>query len=184
MILVLTLNKVRNRNMITKPVFLCGYTSSGKTTVGKELAKQLGVPFFDTDTLLEEQTGQTPQQLFAEKGEACFRDLEHEIARQASCYPPCVISTGGGMLASERNGKLLSEAGTIIYLNRPFEDCYRSLMQTPERPLIKNNTKEELRERYEKRAVSYQTYADFTVKNDRTPQQTAKRILALLGTHA
>ena len=60
MILVLTLNKVRNRNMITKPVFLCGYTSSGKTTVGKELAKQLGVPFFDTDTLLEEQTGQTP----------------------------------------------------------------------------------------------------------------------------
>ncbi|RHV90247.1 hypothetical protein DXA97_00730 [Clostridium sp. OF09-36] len=88
MILVLTLNKVRNRNMITKPVFLCGYTSSGKTTVGKELAKQLGVPFFDTDTLLEEQTGQTPQQLFAEKGEACFRDLEHEIARQASCYPP------------------------------------------------------------------------------------------------
>ena len=55
--------------MITKPVFLCGYTSSGKTTVGKELAKQLGVPFFDTDTLLEEQTGQTLQ-FFAEKGEA------------------------------------------------------------------------------------------------------------------
>ena len=45
--------------MITKPVFLCGYTSSGKTTVGKELAKQLGVPFFDTDKLLEQQAGQT-----------------------------------------------------------------------------------------------------------------------------
>lgn len=53
--------------MITKPVFLCGYTSSGKTTVGKELAKQLGVPFFDTDKLLEQQAGQTPQQVFAEK---------------------------------------------------------------------------------------------------------------------
>ena len=84
------------------------------------------------------------------------------------------------MLISERNGKLLSEAGTIIYLNRPFEDCYRSLMQNPERPLIKNNTKEELRERYEKRAVSYQTYTDFTVKNDRTPKLTAQRILAFL----
>ena len=81
--------------MITKPVFLCGYTSSGKTTVGKELAKQLGVSFFDTDELLARQAGQTPQQIFAEKGEAYFRDLEHEIARQTSAYPPCVISTGG-----------------------------------------------------------------------------------------
>ena len=166
--------------MITKPVFLCGYTSSGKTTVGKELAKQLGVPFFDTDKLLEQQTGQTPQQIFAEKGESYFRDLEHEIARQTTTYPPCVISTGGGMLIAERNGKLLSEHGTIIHLNRPFEDCYRSLMQNPDRPLIKNNTKEELRERYEKRAVSYQAYADFTVKNDRTPKLTAQRIMAFL----
>ena len=168
--------------MITKPVFLCGYTSSGKTTVGKELAKQLGVPFFDTDKLLEQQAGQTPQQVFAEKGEAYFRDLEHEIAQKTAAYPPCVISTGGGMLTAERNGTLLSKAGTIIYLNRPFEDCYRSLMQTPDRPLIKNNTKEELLERYKKRAVFYQTYADFTVKNDRTPQMTARRILAFLET--
>lgn len=168
--------------MITKPVFLCGYTSSGKTTVGKELARQLGVPFFDTDELLAEQAGQTPQQVFAEKGEAYFRDLEHEIARQTCTYPPSVISTGGGMLTSKRNGKLLSECGTIIYLNRPFEACYRSLMQNPDRPLIKNNTKEELRERYEKRAVSYQAYADFTIKNDRTPKLTAQRILALLET--
>lgn len=166
--------------MITKPVFLCGYTSSGKTTVGKELAKQLGVPFFDTDKLLEQQAGQTPQQVFAEKGEVYFRDLEHEIARQTAAYPPCVISTGGGMLTSARNGELLSAAGTIVYLNRPFEACYRSLMQNPDRPLIKNNTKEELRERYEKRAVSYRAYADFTVKNDRTPQMTAQRILAFL----
>lgn len=168
--------------MITKPVFLCGYTSSGKTTVGKELAKQLGVPFFDTDKLLEQQAGQTPQQVFAEKGESYFRDLEHEIALQTADYPPCVISTGGGMLTSERNGTLLSQAGTIVYLNRPFEACYRSLMQNPNRPLIKNNTKEELRERYEKRAVSYRTYADFTVKNDSTPQLTAHRILEFLKT--
>lgn len=167
--------------MITKPVFLCGYTSSGKTTVGKELAKQLGVPFFDTDKLLEQQAGQTPQQVFAEKGESYFRDLEHEL--------PCRLPTiplrhlyGGGMLTSERNGTLLSQAGTIVYLNRPFEACYRSLMQNPDRPLIKNNTKEELRERYEKRAVSYRTYADFTVKNDSTPQLTAHRILEFLKT--
>lgn len=50
---------------LTKPIFLCGYTSSGKTTIGKELARQLDVPFYDTDELITSQTGQTPQQIFA-----------------------------------------------------------------------------------------------------------------------
>ena len=68
------------------------------------------------------------------------------------------------MLTFSRNGDLLSKAGTIIYINRPFEDCYNSLMKNPDRPLMKNNTKEELLDRYNKRAVSYQAYAAFTVK--------------------
>ena len=154
---------------LTKPIFLCGYTNSGKTTIGKELARQLDVPFYDTDELITSQTGQTPQQIFASQGNEAFRNIEHEITKQVSSYPPCVISTD-----------LLSKAGTIIYLNRPFEDCYKSLMRNPDRPLIKNNTKEELLDRYNKRAVSYEAYAAFTVKNDRTPQATARHIIELL----
>ena len=149
---------------LTKPIFLCGYTNSGKTTIGKELARQLDVPFYDTDELITSQTGQTPQQIFASQGNEAFRNIEHEITKQVSSYPPCVIS----------------KAGTIIYLNRPFEDCYKSLMRNPDRPLIKNNTKEELLDRYNKRAVSYEAYAAFTVKNDRTPQATARHIIELL----
>ena len=164
------------------PIILCGFTSSGKTTIGKLLSEQLGLPFYDTDQMLIEHYKMTIPEIFAKGGESLFRDYEHEIARQVCGLGPSVVSTGGGMLISERNGKLLSEAGTIIYLNRPFEACYRSLMQNPDRPLIKNNTREELRERYEKRAVSYQTYADFTVKNDRTPQLTAQRIVEFLKT--
>ena len=164
------------------PIILCGFTSSGKTTIGKLLSEQLGLPFYDTDQMLIEHYKMTIPEIFSEGGESLFRDYEHEIARQVCGLGPSVVSTGGGMLISERNGKLLSEAGTIIYLNRPFEACYRSLMQNPDRPLIKNNTREELRERYEKRAVSYQTYADFTVKNDRTPQLTAQRIVEFLKT--
>ena len=164
------------------PIILCGFTSSGKTTIGKLLSEQLGLPFYDTDQMLIEHYKMTIPEIFSEGGESLFRDYEHEIARQVCGLGPSVVSTGGGMLISERNGKLLSEAGTIIYLNRPFEACYRSLMQNPDRPLIKNNTREELRERYEKRAFSYQTYADFTVKNDRTPQLTAQRIVEFLKT--
>ena len=74
--------------MITKPIFLCGYTSSGKTTIGKELAKQLHVPFYDTDKLITVKTGHTPQEIFAEKGDAYFRDTEHEIAKEVAFYPP------------------------------------------------------------------------------------------------
>lgn len=166
--------------MITKSIFLCGYTSSGKTTIGKELAKQLHVPFYDTDKLITVKTGHTPQEIFAEKGDAYFRDTEHEIAKEVASYPPCVVSTGGGMLTFSRNGDLLSKAGTIIYINRPFEDCYNSLMKNPDRPLIKNNTKEELLDRYNKRAVSYQAYAAFAVKNDQTPSLTARHIIDLL----
>lgn len=165
---------------LTKPIFLCGYTNSGKTTIGKELARQLDVPFYDTDELITSQTGQTPQQIFASQGNEAFRNIEHEITKQVSSYPPCVISTGGGLLTYSRNGDLLSKAGTIIYLNRPFEDCYKSLMRNPDRPLIKNNTKKELLDRYNKRAVSYEAYAAFTVKNDRTPQATARHIIELL----
>ncbi len=166
---------------LTKPLFICGYTSSGKTTIGKELARQLGVPFYDTDELITSQTGQTPQQLFAAGGNEAFRNIEHEITKQVSTYPPCVVSTGGGLLTYSHNGDLLSKAGTIIHLSRSFEDCYKSLMRNPDRPLIKNNTKEELLDRYNKRAVSYEAYAAFTVKNDRTPQETARCIIELLS---
>ena len=82
---------------LTKPIFLCGYTNSGKTTIGKELARQLDVPFYDTDELITSQTGQTPQQIFASQGNEAFRNIEHEITKQVSSYSPCVISTGGGL---------------------------------------------------------------------------------------
>ena len=72
---------------LTKPIFLCGYTSSGKTTIGKELARQLDVPFYDTDELITSQTGQTPQQIFASQGNEAFRNIEHEITKQVQLSP-------------------------------------------------------------------------------------------------
>ena len=99
---------------LTKPIFLCGYTNSGKTTIGKELARQLDVPFYDTDELITSQTGQTPQQIFASQGNEAFRNIEHEITKQVSSYPPCVISTGGGL--SQRRSSLQSR---YHYLLKP-----------------------------------------------------------------
>ncbi len=166
---------------LNHPIILCGYTSCGKTTTGMLLARQLGIPFYDTDQMLSSQNHMSIPELFAKSGEACFRDLEHEIAKQVSTLGPCVVSTGGGMLAAERNAKILSDCGTIIYIRRPFADCYASLSRQPERPLFRNHTKKELEESYRNREVAYQKYAAATIKNDRTPEDAVRQILSALG---
>ena len=109
------------------PIILCGFTSSGKTTIGKLLSEQLGLPFYDTDQMLIEHYKMTIPEIFAEGGESLFRDYEHEIARQVCGLGPSVVSTGGGMLTFDRNGEILEKSGTIFYIDRPFEDCYRYL---------------------------------------------------------
>lgn len=91
------------------PIIICGFTSSGKTTIGKLLSEQLGLPFYDTDQMLIEHYKMTIPEIFAEGGESLFRDYEHEIARQVCGLGPSVVSTGGGMLTFDRNGKILAE---------------------------------------------------------------------------
>ena len=101
------------------PIILCGFTSSGKTTIGKLLSEQLGLPFYDTDQMLIEHYKMTIPEIFAEGGESLFRDYEHEIARQVCGLGPSVVSTGGGMLTFDRNGEILEKSGTIFYIDRP-----------------------------------------------------------------
>ena len=73
------------------PIILCGFTSSGKTTIGKLLSEQLGLPFYDTDQMLIEHYKMTIPEIFAEGGESLFRDYEHEIARQVCGLGPSVV---------------------------------------------------------------------------------------------
>lgn len=165
---------------ISKPIILCGFTSSGKTTVGELLAQQLCVPFYDTDQMLIEQNQMTIKEIFAKGGEALFRDLEHEIARQVCSLGPSVISTGGGMLTYERNAELLSAHGTIFYIDRSFENCYQSLAKQPDRPLYKNHTKEEMEETYRSRVEKYMRSAVLAVKNNSTPEDAVHQIYTYL----
>ena len=147
------------------PIILCGFTSSGKTTIGKLLSEQLGLPFYDTDQMLIEHYKMTIPEIFAKGGESLFRDYEHEIARQVCGLGPSVVSTGGGMLT---------------YIDRPFEDCYRNLALHPERPLFKNHTKEEIENTYLTRRGLYKKYAKYDIPNTKGPQDAVEKICALL----
>ncbi len=162
------------------PIILCGFTSSGKTTIGKLLSEQLGLPFYDTDQMLIEHYKMTIPEIFAKGGESLFRDYEHEIAHQVCGLGPSVVSTGGGMLTFDRNGEILEKSGTIFYIDRPFEDCYRNLALHPERPLFKNHAKEEIENTYLTRRGLYKKYAKYDIPNTKGPQDAVEKICALL----
>lgn len=169
---------------LKRPVILCGFTSSGKTTIGNLLAEKLNVPFYDTDQMLIEKNQMTIKEIFAKGGEALFRDMEHEIAKQVCLLGPSVVSTGGGMLTFERNGALLTEYGLVIYIDRPFDACYQSLSQHPDRPLFKNHTRGEVESSYNERRAMYLAYASHTVKNDSTCEDAVNAICTILESYS
>ena len=163
-------------------LILCGYTSSGKTTVGKLLAQKLGLPFYDTDQMLIAQNHMTIPEIFAQGGEDLFRNLERKIVNQVCTFHTAVVSTGGGMLTLEENALALSRHGLIIYLHRSFDACYQNLAQHPERPLFQTHTRDELAASYDKRSVTYQKYAAVTVDNNGLPEKAVDQILFFLNT--
>lgn len=167
---------------LNQPIILCGYTSSGKTTIGTLLAGKLHYDFYDTDQMLIKQSQMTIPEIFAKGGEKLFRNLERKIVNQICLLGSCVVSTGGGMLAIEENAHILSAHGLIIYINRPFESCYQSLALHPERPLFQNHTKDELAITYQKRADIYSKYAAFAIENSRSPECAVMAIYDFLKT--
>lgn len=151
-------------------IVLTGMPGSGKSTVGKLLAKQLERPFLDTDALIEEKTGQTPGQIIATRGEAAFRDLESQVIEETASQTGCVIATGGGAVLRRENVSLLQRNGRLFFLNRPVEQ----LLPTADRPL--SSTKEAIMRRFAERYPIYTATADVVIENSTTPEAAALRV--------
>lgn len=163
-----------------KPIILCGFMNSGKTTIGAPLARQLGYGFTDTDQLLVLHSKMTISEMFKKGGEPYFRDQEHEIAKKVCHMEKSVISTGGGMLTFERNSRLLSEHGIIVYIHKEFEECYNRLICQPGRPIAAGKSKAEMQEMYESRIPLYQKYAAVTLINNGTVNDAVEYIISKL----
>jgi shikimate kinase len=116
-------------------LYLVGMMGAGKSTVGKRLASRLGYRFLDTDSLIEQTAGQRISQIFAECGEAVFRDLETQVLGQVATYGRLVVATGGGVVLRSQNWSYLQQ-GVVIWLDASLEQLQQRLEKDRTRPLL------------------------------------------------
>lgn len=122
-----------------KNIVLLGFMGTGKTGVGRQLAQDLGREFVEMDALIEEREKTTINDIFAEKGEAYFRALECEIARQLAARQGLVVSAGGGVVLNRSNVQALEESGILICLQAAPEEIYRRVVRETQRPLLRGS---------------------------------------------
>lgn len=151
-------------------IVLSGMPASGKSTVGKIVAENLGRELIDTDRLIVERYGDIPT-IFKEKGERYFRDLESEIIKEVSALSGKVISLGGGAILRAENVAALRQNGAIFFIDRSPE----FLIPTDDRPLA--DKKEKIMRLYNRRIDTYMNTADFIIDGDCDPEDVADSII-------
>lgn len=127
-------------------IFLIGYMGAGKTTVGRKLAKELDLSFIDLDLYIEGRYHRSIRQLFAERGEEGFRDIERRLLHEVAAFENVLVSTGGGTPCFFDNMSFMNEAGTTIYLKVSVDELANRLEVCKQtRPVLQNRSGEELK---------------------------------------
>lgn len=156
-------------SMQMQNMVLIGMPGCGKSTIGKLLSEKCGKLFVDTDAEVAAAAGKSIPEIFAQEGEAAFRELETEVLRQLGKRSGLVIATGGGCVTQQRNYPLLHQNGQIIWLQRALE-----LLPTEGRPLSQSG---KLAQMYAIRKPLYDAFADFSVENNGSPEEVLASIL-------
>lgn len=163
--------------------FLIGLMGAGKTTLGKELAKALNRPFYDSDHVICERTGVSIPTIFEMEGEQGFRDRESSVINDLTKLSPIVLATGGGAPLRKQNRDYLCSRGTVIYLHtlpgllleRTRHDKNRPLLQVAD-PLAK------LQELYNERDGIYRSIAHITLEaNQQNSQKSMEKLFEALN---
>lgn len=151
---------------------------SGKTSVGKIVAKKLNLKFLDIDSIIERAVGMKISEIFARFGERRFRDLESAVVKIVSLKESAVISTGGGVVLRKGNIEVLKKTGVLFWLKASEETIYERIKDCKDRPLLQvENPLHRIRELMKKRAPLYEK-ADFAIDTDGAlPDEIADKII-------
>lgn len=150
-------------------ISLVGMPGAGKTTVGRILAKKLGMGFCDTDEEIEKIAGESPEKIIEKYGEERFREIETEVAESVSSLRGVVIATGGGTILREKNVEKLRSCGVVIWLGRDL-----NLLAQNNRPLSKSMPISRL---FKQREEYYVAASDKKIENDEAAEKTAEKII-------
>ena len=170
-------------------IFLIGYMGAGKTTLGKAFARAMGLAFVDLDWYIEERFHKMVGQIFAERGEEGFRELEKRMLHEAGDFEDVVISVGGGTPCFFDNMDYMNQAGETVFLDVDNKVLFRRLkVAKQQRPLLANKTDEELvafiQEALQKRLPHYtkakHVFNGEFLENRRQIQQSVERLKELL----
>jgi shikimate kinase len=162
-----------------KVIALVGLPGSGKTTIGRLLARRLGFAFFDTDHRIEEVLGCSIRSYFEAQGEEAFREVESRVLDELTSGEACVLSTGGGIVLRPRNRARLRATCHVVYLQSTPEELVLRLRGDSKRPLLQvDDPMARLRSLYEQRAPLYRETAHTTVETARRKVHSLVTLLA------
>ena len=167
-------------------IFLIGPMGSGKSAVGKYLARLLHAPFYDSDTEIERRTGVDIPYIFEKEGEVGFRQRERETLEAITATEPMVLATGGGAVLLPENRACLAERGFVVYLKTSVTQQAHRVKHARNRPLLNNvDAAVKLEQLMRERAPLYDEIADATVTTDgRRVRSVAEEIIRALEAHS
>ena len=174
---------IGREEMTPGPIFLTGFMATGKSKVGRVLARKLNCRFVDTDELIQDRASRTISEIFETDGEELFRQLEYECLVEASRQSRVVVALGGGAITQERNREVIrSAAGVLVCLEAEVETILERVGRKEARPLLAGLDAEGKREKISRllaERAPYYAMADFTIHSsaDSTAEQTAQQLV-------
>ncbi len=159
-------------------LYLVGFMGTGKSTVGRLVARQVGFDFVDSDHEIERVQGKPVSQIFAEQGEVAFRAMEREFVERG--HPPkrCVVSCGGGLIVPPGMLELLRSRGVVVCMHAPIDTIIQRTLHATHRPLLAvENPEQRLRDLYAQREALYRRSGTLVLTDKRPLREIAAHVL-------